>query len=129
MSDVHATKIEEILPYEGPAGTIPGIRFRPAGRALGVHAWGMNILAIDAACTGYPEHDHTKDGQEEVYVVLEGDGTLEAGEETVTLEPGVLVRVGPATRRKILPGSRGVVVLVIGGTPGSAYTKGPTRAK
>ncbi len=81
----------------------------------------MNILPIEAECTGHPEHDHTKDGQEEVYLVLKGGGTLAAGGEKITLLEGTLVRVGPSTKRKILPGPEGITVLAIGGTPGQAY--------
>jgi uncharacterized cupin superfamily protein len=120
MADLKAKAIDEIPYYKGP-NTIPGIRFHSAGRELGVSAWGMNILAIDAGCDGYPEHDHTKDGQEEVYVVLKGGGTLDASGEKTALVKGMLVRVGPSTKRKILPGPQGITVLALGGTPGQAY--------
>ncbi len=120
MADVTAKTIEEIPFYEGP-GAIAGIRFRTAARALGVTAWGMNVLELEAGCTGYPEHDHTKDGQEEVYVVLRGGGVLEHGGERVELREGTLVRVGPAIRRKLQPGPQGMTVLALGGTPGQAY--------
>ena len=120
MSDVTAKTLDEIPYYKG-ANAIPAIRFRTAGRELGVTAWGMNVLEIDAGCTDYPEHDHAKDGQEEVYVVLRGGGTFEAGGEKIPLSTGQLVRVGPSTRRKILPGPEGIAVLAIGGTPGQPY--------
>jgi uncharacterized cupin superfamily protein len=120
MTDLKARRLDEIPFYQGP-GAIPGIRFHAAGRELGVTAWGMNVLRIEPGVTGYPEHDHVKDGQEEVYVVLEGSGTLEAGGDRLDIAKGMLVRVGPATRRKILPGPGGITVLAIGGTPGQAY--------
>lgn len=113
-------RIGEIPPYEGPHA-ISGIRFRPAGSALGVAAWGMNVLEIDAGCTAYPEHDHASDGQEEVYVVLEGSGQIECDGVKVELNPGLLVRVAPATRRKIEPGPQGITVLAVGATPGKAF--------
>ncbi|HET7825677.1 MAG TPA: hypothetical protein VFK90_10105 [Anaeromyxobacter sp.] len=102
MSDITLKRIEEIEPYTGPR-TIPGIAFRPAARALGVTAWGMNVLDLQPNVTGYPEHDHAKDGQE------------------WRLEPGVLVRVGPGQRRKFVPGAEGATILAIGSTPGKAY--------
>ncbi len=120
MSDVTVKRFDEVPHYTGEHA-IPGIKFHTAGRALGVTAWGMNVLAIDAGCTGYPEHDHAKDGQEEVYVVLQGTGTLEAEGASTPLEPGTLARVGPDTKRKLLPGPDGLVVLALGGTPGKAY--------
>jgi mannose-6-phosphate isomerase-like protein (cupin superfamily) len=120
MGDVKARGLDEIPYYKG-TNAIPGIKFHSAGRELGVTAWGMNVLEIDAGCTAYPEHDHVKDGQEEVYVVLRGSGTLDAGDEKTVLTAGTLVRVGPSQKRKILPGPEGIAVLAIGGTPGQAY--------
>jgi mannose-6-phosphate isomerase-like protein (cupin superfamily) len=120
MADLTLMKIEEIAPYAGP-NAIPGMRFRPAARALGVTAWGMNVLEIDPGCEKYPEHDHLKDGQEEVYVVLRGSATLRCGGRDQPLETGAMVRVPPSERRKITPGPQGVTVLALGGTPGHAY--------
>jgi mannose-6-phosphate isomerase-like protein (cupin superfamily) len=116
MADVQTARVDGVPAYEGEKA-IPGIRFRPTGRALGVTAWGMNVIEIDAGCTRYPEHDHAKDGQEEVYVVLDGDGTVEAGGERTALTRGTLVRVGPSVKRKFLPGPRGIVLLALGATP------------
>jgi uncharacterized cupin superfamily protein len=120
MIDVQVKRIEEIDFYQGPSA-VPGIRFHPAARALGVTAWGMNVLELEPGCTGYPEHDHARDGQEEVYVVLRGSATLVAGDSRTELATGTLVRVGPGQRRKFLPGSDGVTLLAIGATPGKAY--------
>jgi uncharacterized cupin superfamily protein len=120
MADATLKKIEEIPAYAGP-NAIPGIRFRPAGRALGVTAWGMNVIEIDPGCTRYPEHDHAKDGQEEVYAVLRGSAVIQLGAEEQRLEEGALVRVGPQQRRKIVPGPSGVTLLALGATPGQPY--------
>lgn len=120
MSDVTLKRVEDIDAYRGPRA-IPGIAMRPAARVLGVTAWGMSVIELEPNVTGYPEHDHVRDGQEEVYVVLRGSATLHAGAEAFPLEPGVLVRVGPAQRRKIVPGAEGAVILAIGSTPGKAY--------
>ena len=121
MSDVVVKRIEEIPPYTGPYER-PGIRFRYAGKALGVTAWGMNVLELAAGCTSYPEHDHVGDGQEEVYVLLRGTATLRAGDGEHPLDAGDMVRVGPATKRMIVPGPDGCTVLAIGATPGKAYS-------
>lgn len=120
MSSTIHKAIEEIEPYRGPH-EIEGIRFRPAAAALGVSAWGMNVLELDAGCEGYPEHDHRKDGQEEVYVVLRGSMELRAGEQRHAVAEGGMVRVPPEVTRTIVPGPGGVTVLAIGGTPGKAY--------
>jgi mannose-6-phosphate isomerase-like protein (cupin superfamily) len=120
MADIDIKHWQETDFYKGP-NAVPGIRFHSTGRQLGVTAWGMNVLEIDAGCTGYPEHDHLKDGQEEVYVVLRGSATVHAGGEPRTVEPGTFIRVGPGEKRKFLPGPEGVVLLALGATPGKAY--------
>ncbi len=121
MSDIVSKNIEEIEPYRGEHA-IPGVRFRAAGKALGVASWGMNVLELDARCEGYPEHDHRGDGQEEVYVVLRGRAALRLGDGTErTFAAGDLVHVPPAITRKWVTGDEGVVFLALGGTPGRAY--------
>src|SRR4051794_21380409 len=112
MSDVRLKRIDEIEYYQG-SNAIPGIKFHSAAKALGVTAWGMGLIEMEPNCTGYPEHDHLKDGQEEVYAVIRGSATLKAGGEEFKLEPGTLIRVGPDTKRKIIAGPQGVAVLAI----------------
>ncbi len=48
--------------------------FRPIRRALGVTAFGINQEEWPANGDGYPDHDHSEDGQEEVFYILEGVG-------------------------------------------------------
>jgi len=116
MSDITVTKIGDISSFQGP-NAIPGIRFLPAGRELGVTGLGMNILEIESDCSAYPDHDHAADGQEEVYVVLAGGGTLAAGDQQWPLEVGTLVRVPSDTKRKLVPGADGLTVLALGAQP------------
>jgi uncharacterized cupin superfamily protein len=120
MADVTIKRIEELDWYQG-ANAIPGIKFRYAGRQLGVSAWGMNVIELEPGCAAYPEHDHSKDGQEEVYVVLKGAATLHAGEEQFPAPGGTMIRVAPAQKRKFVAGPEGAVILALGGTPGQAY--------
>src|SRR5687767_13331302 len=120
MSEVTVKRIDEVEPYQGP-GALEGIEFRPLGRALGVTAWGMNVLNLAPGATTYPEHDHAEDRQEEVFLVLEGSATLRAGDEDRRLERGEVVRVPPGVMRNWKPGDRGVTLLAIGATPGKAY--------
>ena len=115
MADVTIKRFDDLESYSGEG------RFRYAAKSLGVSSWGMNVLRLPAGWSDYPDHDHTKDGQEEVYIVLDGSASLQAGSETFALEPGLLARVGPGQKRKIVPGPTGVTLLAIGGTPGKAY--------
>lgn len=123
MEHIVTKHIDHIAPYEGPHA-IDGIRFRHVAKALGVSAWGMNVLELDAGCEDYPEHDHNHDGQEEVYVVLRGSATLIVDGERRALREGDLTRVAPQVTRKIVPGDGGVSVLAIGATPGEAFSGG-----
>jgi uncharacterized cupin superfamily protein len=116
--------IRDIPAYDGPHA-IPGIRFRAARSALGVEAWGMNVLELDAGCEGHPEHDHAHDGQEELYVVLEGSIVLRAEGTERVLAKGDMARVGPDVVRKLVTRGEGAVVLALGATPGKAYAPDP----
>ena len=120
MSDVTTARLEEVEPYSGPHA-LEGIRFRPLARALGVTAWGMNLIQIDPGAATYPTHDHAGDGQEEVFVVLEGDAVLRADGEDRVVGAGSVVRIGPGVERTWRPGAAGVTLLALGGTPGKPY--------
>jgi len=120
MRDVTIKNIEQIEAYTGPH-EIPGIRFRHARKALGISAWGMNVLELDPNVDGYPEHDHMGDGQEELYVVLRGAVVLQSQGEEHVLGAGDLVRVGPSVKRKLVTRDEGATLLAIGATPGKAY--------
>jgi mannose-6-phosphate isomerase-like protein (cupin superfamily) len=122
MPDVTCKRIDELDRYTGEFES--GQDFFFAGKCLGVSAWGMNVLRMPPHWPNYPAHDHVGDEQEEVYLVLEGSIELRLGGETLTLERGMLARVGPHQERKIVPGSDGATVLALGGTPGKPYTPG-----
>jgi uncharacterized cupin superfamily protein len=92
-----------------------------ARSGLGVTSFGMQILRFPPNLDQYPEHDHSHDGQEEVYSVLDGAATLIAGGEEHALEPGVFARVGPGEKRKLTTGDQPAMILVLGGVPGEAF--------
>ena len=115
MTDVTIKRFDEL---PGDYG-----QFFYAAAGLGVSAWGMNLLTLPPSWADYPDHDHLEDGQEEVYLVIEGSATLIAGEERWELGPKMFARVGPAQKRKLVPGPDGVTLLAIGGTPGKAYER------
>ena len=123
MAEILVHDAADIPFYEGP-NAIEGIRFRTARQTLGVSAWGMNVLEVAAGCTGYPEHDHRHDGQEEVYVVLRGSAVMHADGTAHPLPTGSMVRVPPEVRRTFTT-ETGVLLLAIGGTPGAPYEAHP----
>ncbi len=114
MADVTVKRTEEF------EGTFRGGMLK-ARAGLGVSAFGMQILRFPPEATRYPEHDHADDGQEEVYLVLEGRATLIAGGEEHELEPGMFARVGPRETRKLLTGAEPALILALGGVPGQPF--------
>ena len=94
-----------------------------AGAELGIEAFGMQVLDIPPGFSDYPEHDHSHDGQEEVYAVLRGHGDFVIDGEDVPITAGEVLRVGPGSRRTIHPGPEGVRILAIGCTPGATYER------
>jgi len=95
---------------------------------LGVSSFGVQVIRMPPGNTTYPEHDHARDGQEEIYLALEGTRWIEIEGERVELGPKVFVRVGPGTKRKLASGPEGLEVLVIGATPGAVYEINPHSA-
>jgi mannose-6-phosphate isomerase-like protein (cupin superfamily) len=114
MSDYTAKHIDEMEAAFGGG-------LKKARAELGVTSFGAQVIDMPPNYGDYPEHDHEADNQEEVYVVLRGAGEIDIDGERKELVPEVLVRVGPAAKRKIYAGPEGIRILALGGTPGSAY--------
>jgi mannose-6-phosphate isomerase-like protein (cupin superfamily) len=96
---------------------------RLAADELGVQSFGLQVLDLPADFTDYPEHDHSHDGQEEVYVVLDGSAAFHVAGERVYADTGSMLWVGSDTRRRIEAGEQGVRILAIGCAPGGAYER------
>jgi quercetin dioxygenase-like cupin family protein len=90
--------------------------------ALGVSSFGLAVLVLPPGGASF-DHDHRGDGQEEVYLLLDGAGWMEldGGDVRVDLDRETFVRVGPSTRRNVLAGPDGARVLIAGATPGHVY--------
>jgi len=137
MADVTHTSIGEMDAIDG---FFEGIKFHKAAAGLEISSFGMSITDLAPGAEDYPEHDHSADGiggemfakrpqqfgQEEVYIALEGSGTIEAGGERYPLDADHIARVGPDVKRKVTPGPDGIRLLVIGATPGEPYETGGT---
>jgi mannose-6-phosphate isomerase-like protein (cupin superfamily) len=95
--------------------------FKRARAELGISSFGMQVIDMPAGTDQYPEHDHSADGQEEVYLALRGSAEIEIEGERFPLDTETMVRVSSGTKRKIWPGDDGVRVLIIGATPGKPY--------
>jgi quercetin dioxygenase-like cupin family protein len=114
MSDLTVKRLDE---FEAVFGG--GMRRVRAG--LGITSFGMQVIELPPDFSMYPNHDHSHDEQEEVYVPLSGRAILKVEGEEHTLEPGVFARVGPGQKRKLVTEEEGARLLCLGGTPGRAY--------
>ena len=114
MADYAVRRIDDM---EGAYGGA----FKRARAELGVSSFGMQVLDLPPGLEQYPEHDHSEDRQEEVYVALRGYGEIEIADERHRLDPDTMVRVGPGVSRKIWPGPEGMRPLALGGCPGQLY--------
>jgi quercetin dioxygenase-like cupin family protein len=114
MADVTVRQLEDFDSAFG--GAMKLVR-----HGLGVESFGIQVFDMPPNADRYPEHDHSHDGQEEVYTVLQGAATLQAGGEEHQLEPGTFARVGPGEKRKFVAGAAGARVLALGATAGKVY--------
>jgi mannose-6-phosphate isomerase-like protein (cupin superfamily) len=94
-----------------------------AGAELGVEAFGIQVLDLPGGFGDYPAHDHSADGQEELYVVMRGTAEFEIDGERVSAGAGGMVRVDPTSQRKLVPGPDGARILAIGCARGAAYER------
>jgi len=77
----------------------PGMHF--LRDALDCAELGLTVLDMDGDWEGKP-HDHAEDGEEEVYLLLDGSAELTVDGETVSLESGDAVRVDPEASRQLV---------------------------
>jgi quercetin dioxygenase-like cupin family protein len=61
---------------------------------------GVSVLECGPGYSGM-EHDHADEGQEEVYVLVEGAATVTVDGEAVAMEAGDALRIPPGATRQI----------------------------
>jgi mannose-6-phosphate isomerase-like protein (cupin superfamily) len=94
-----------------------GYGFRKVRQALGVEAFGVNVIVMPP---GYLGFHHYHDEQDELYFVHAGTARVEVGGEERLLGPGGLLHVESTTPRRLSNASESedLVLLVIGGKDG-----------
>ena len=112
MADYSVCKLDEVEGSHG--GGYKGVR-----EPLNATAFGIGVIQMPANYAEYPDHTHADDGQEEVYFLLDGSGTIDIEGEQVPFEAGTFVRVAAGTRRKVLAGPDGIRFMAIGAPEGS----------
>jgi len=91
--------------------------FRKIRRALGVTAFGANVIVYPP---GYEGFHHYHDTQDELYFVHAGSARFEVDGEERILSPGGLCHVESTTPRKVSNANEteDLVLLVVGGKGG-----------
>jgi uncharacterized cupin superfamily protein len=98
--------------------------FRKMRVALGASAFGINQVELPAGASGR-EHDEAASGQEEVYVILAGSGTMRVDAAEVALQPGMWLRLDAASTRLPTAGPDGLTFIAVGARPGAEYVPSP----
>jgi len=103
----------------GPGGAVRFIR-----RELGVEAFGINWFEIPPNAEGR-RHDETETGQEEVNVIVRGDGVYHVEGEEIPVRAGMFLRFDPGTTRQPIAGPDGMTMVAVGARRGSYEPRGP----
>jgi uncharacterized cupin superfamily protein len=98
--------------------------WRPLEHFFGLTAFGANVFVGPRGDERLvEEHDERASGQEELYVVLEGEAEFEVGGETFVADRGTAVAItDPAVARRAAARTAGTVLLVVGSRPGCFET-------
>ena len=92
-----------------------GYGFRKVRQALGVEAFGVNVIVMPP---GYLGFHHYHDEQDELYFVHSGTARVEVEGEERILGPGGLVHVSSTTPRRVSNGGEEDLVMLVVGAKG-----------
>jgi quercetin dioxygenase-like cupin family protein len=105
-------RINEFEEMEGSGGAT----WRLARKTLGAESFGFNVVDIEAGGE-IPAHDHTGDKQEEVFIILEGEGKIVTDGEEHDAPAGTFCRLAPEVNRTIRNESDATVRALLIGVP------------
>lgn len=91
----------------------------PLQHALGIDTFGANLFrATRGEQTLVEDHDERESGQQELYVVLEGEVTFRLDGDEARVGPGSAVAItDPSVRRSATARREGTALLIIGAGP------------
>ena len=90
----------------------------PVREHLGMQAFGVNAFTTGDDGTLINEHDEAASGQQELYLVLDGNATFEIDGETVEAPAGTFLFVPPESRRRATGNG---TILAVGAKVGEPY--------
>jgi tetratricopeptide (TPR) repeat protein len=117
MSDYAVAHLDEIEELDD--GREP---YRPVRHHFGITAFGMTAwTAREAGDRIINEHDEADDGNEELYLVLQGRAVFELEGERRDAPAGTFVFVPSEVKRTAFAEEPGTTIIAVGGVPGKAY--------
>jgi hypothetical protein len=112
---VHLDEIDELADGR--------FHYRPIRHHLGITAFGVTAwtghAAGDLIVNEHDEGDPTAD--EELFLVLRGHAVFELDGDRVDAPVGTLIFAPPRTKRRAVAEEAGTTIILVEGTPGSAY--------
>lgn len=117
---VHLEDLDDAAPGAG----MDGISFRGARDALGCEQTGLSLQTLEPGVRQPFGHAHGE--EEEIYVVLEGSGTVMCGDDPVAVRALDAVRIGSGVTRAVEAGDDGLTFLAFGG-PGNGVADAEMR--
>ena len=96
-----------------------GCTWHLARKSLGADAFGFNIVDLEPGGE-LPAHNEAESGQEEVFAVLDGEGTIVADETEYPAPAGTFVRYGPEVKRTVRNRSDSTIRILLIGVPGDS---------
>ena len=112
------TRVADVPAVHAP---VDGLEWHPVRHHLGIQAFGTNGY-VGHAPGDLVVEPHEEDEHEELYVVLHGAARFTVDGEAFDAPAGTLVHVTPPSHREARALEPGTTVLVVGGTPGRAFT-------
>ncbi len=86
------------------------------GRALGARAFGIYQVELPPGAETV-RHNHSDDGAEDVYAVVQGTGTVVVDGRGVPVRPGQFVAVTPESERHVRAGDSGLTFIAVCAAP------------
>ncbi|MFN2612077.1 MAG: cupin domain-containing protein [Solirubrobacterales bacterium] len=116
MPDPYCVKhVDQFEVMEGSGGAT----WRLARKSLDAGSFGFNVVDIDPGGE-IPAHDESVSGQEEVFVILDGEATIVTGEDEHPAPAGTFARYAPQVNRTIRNSSDAPVRALLIGVPGDS---------
>jgi quercetin dioxygenase-like cupin family protein len=113
MSDYTIVNLREVEDAAPKFGLPPEVEARFAKQALGCKTSAVSLQSLAPGTRSPFGHRHKL--QEELYVILEGSGSMKLDDDIVELRQWDAVRVDPGTMRAFEAGPDGIELLAFGG--------------